>query len=92
MESLPDRTVVGVLNGEPTKHIFNTERMGVAILDDDNEEEKRDIHNIAPEKYEIEHLEEYDKPLLIKIVRWLDERNTNLSKQIFKASDKVVEL
>ena len=31
-------------------------------------------HNIAPEEYELEHLQEYDKDLLIDIIKYLDKR------------------
>ena len=37
-------------------------------------------HNIAPEDYDLDHLHEYDKELLARIVYWLDTNSSDLSK------------
>jgi hypothetical protein len=41
--------------------------------------ELRDVHNIAPEDYDLEHLHEYDRNLLIDIIKYLHTKLFNKS-------------
>lgn len=54
---------------------FKQEQSSRPLREQSQSKEVQGIHNIAPEEYKLEELEQYDKPLLIEIVKLLDNNN-----------------
>lgn len=54
--------------------------------------EVQGIHNIDPREYDLDHLYEYDKDLLARIVVYIDKDLEDMSKLVVRRSDEVEEL
>lgn len=89
MQSLPDRTVEGILNEDKTEHDFNTEGMGVAILDNNEylTELKKQNAVLKRENSELKKkLEKYERlpnnDALYNQIATLKKENAQLRQQL----------
>jgi hypothetical protein len=80
-----------VADPDPQRSESQTNQPNKPIREQPQPKEAPGRHNIAPEEYNLAYLHEYDKDLLIRIIRWLDNSNFDLLYQVRKALDEVEE-
>lgn len=89
LQSLPDRTVEGILNEDKTEHDFNTEGMGVAILDNNEYLTELEKQNAVLKRENSElkkKLEKYERlpnnDALYNQIATLKKENVQLRQQL----------